>query len=86
MFKFKKWLLMVRTNCFNIFTNMITIIYLVKEYGIAFKNKKDATAFVRKNDYNEKKLAYFKNAFNANFSEKDIVELINEKIREVELQ
>ena len=32
---------------------MITIIYLVDEYGIAFKNKKDAAAFVRKNDYNE---------------------------------
>ena len=77
---------MVRTNCFNIFTNMITIIYLVKEYGIAFKNKKDAAAYLRENEYNEKKLAYFKNAFNANFSEKDIVELINDKITEIELQ
>lgn len=65
---------------------MITIIYLVKEYGIAFKNKKDAAAFVREKEYNKQKLAYFKNAFNANFSEKDIVEMINEKIREVELQ
>ena len=65
---------------------MITIIYLVDEYGIAFKNKKDAAAYLRENKYNEKKLAYFKNAFNANFSEKDIVELINNKIREVELQ
>ena len=65
---------------------MITIIYLIKEYGIAFKDKKDAAAFVRKNDYNEQKLAYYKRAFNANFSEKIIVELINEKIREVELR
>ena len=65
---------------------MITIIYLVKEYGITFKNKKDAEVFLRENEYNEKKLAYFKNAFNANFSEKDIVEMINNKIREVELR
>jgi hypothetical protein len=65
---------------------MITIIYLVKDYGIAFKNKKDAAAFVRKNDYNEQKLAYYKRAFNLILSEKDIVELINKKIREVELR
>jgi hypothetical protein len=65
---------------------MITLIYLVDEYGIAFKNKKDAAAFVREKEYNEKKLAYYNRAFNANFSEKDIVELINEKIRKVELQ
>ena len=64
----------------------MTIIYLVKEYGIAFKKKKDAAAFVREKEYNKQKLAYFKNAFNANFSEKDIVEMINNKIREVELQ
>jgi hypothetical protein len=65
---------------------MITIIYLVDDYGIAFKNKKDAAAFLREKEYNEQKLAYYKRAFNANFSEKDIVELINEKIRKVELQ
>ena len=62
---------------------MITIIYLVDEYGIAFNNKKDAAAFVRKNDYNEKRIAYLKSW---DLSEKDIVELINEKIREVELR
>jgi len=65
---------------------MITIIYLVDDYGIAFKNKKDAAAYLRENEYNEQKLAYYKRAFNANFSEKDIVELINEKIRKIELR
>jgi hypothetical protein len=65
---------------------MITIIYLVDDYGIAFKNKKDAAAFLREKKYNEQKLAYYNRAFNANFSEKDIVELINEKIRKVELR
>ena len=65
---------------------MITIIYLVDEYGIAFKNKKDATAFVRKNDYNEQKLAYYKRAFGATYSEESIVYLINNKITEIELQ
>jgi hypothetical protein len=65
---------------------MITIIYLVDDYGIAFKNKKDAAAFVREKEYNKQKLAYYNRAFNANFSEKDIVELINEKIRKIELQ
>ena len=65
---------------------MITLIYLVDDYGVAFKNKKDAAAFLREKKYNEQKLAYYKRAFNANFSEKIIVELINEKIREIELQ
>ena len=65
---------------------MITIIYLVDEYGIAFKNEKDAVAYLRENEYNEKSIAYLKRAFNLDLSEKDIVELINEKIREVELQ
>ena len=65
---------------------MITIIYLVDEYGIAFKNKKDAAAFLREKEYNEQKLAYYKRVINENLSEKDIVELINEKIRKVELQ
>jgi len=65
---------------------MITIIYLVKEYGIAFKNKKDAATFVREKEYNEKKLAYYKRAFGATYSEESIVYLINNKIREVELQ
>jgi len=65
---------------------MITIIYLVDDYGIAFKNKKDAAAFLREKQYNEGRLAYYKRAFNLIFSEKDIVELINEKIRKVELQ
>ena len=65
---------------------MITIIYLVDEYGIAFKNKKDAEVFLRENEYNKQKLAYYKRAFNWDLSEKDIVELINEKIRKVELR
>jgi hypothetical protein len=65
---------------------MITIIYLVDEYGIAFKNKKDAAAFLREKEYNEQKLAYYNRAINLTLSEKDIVELINEKIREVELR
>lgn len=65
---------------------MITIIYLVDEYGIAFKNKKDAAAYLRENEYNEKKLAHLKRAINLDMSEKDIVESINEKIREIELQ
>ena len=65
---------------------MITIIYLVDDYGIAFNNKKDAAAFLREKQYSEGRLAYYKRAFNANFSEKIIVELINEKIREVELR
>jgi hypothetical protein len=64
----------------------MTIIYLVDDYGIAFKNKKDAAAYLRENEYNEQKLAYYNRAFNLNLSEKDIVELINEKIRKVELQ
>lgn len=61
-------------------------IYLVKEYGIAFKNKKDAAAYLREKEYNEKKLAHLKRAINLDMSEKDIVELINSGIREVELQ
>jgi aminoglycoside N3'-acetyltransferase len=65
---------------------MITIIYLVDEYGIAFKNKKDAAAYLRENEYNEKKLAHLKRAFNLDMSEKDIVESINNGIREVKLQ
>jgi hypothetical protein len=65
---------------------MITIIYLVDDYGVAFKNKKDAAAFLREKEYNEQKLAYYKRVINENLSEKDIVELINEKIRKVELQ
>ena len=64
----------------------MTIIYLVKEYGIAFKSEKDAAAFVREKEYNKQKLAYLKRAINLDMSEKDIVESINEKIREVELQ
>jgi hypothetical protein len=65
---------------------MITIIYLVDDYGIAFKNKKDAAAFLREKEYNEQKLAYYNRAINLDLSEKDIVELINEKIRKIELQ
>jgi len=65
---------------------MITIIYLVDEYGIAFNNKKDAAAFLREKQYSEGRLAYRKRAFNLILSEKDIVELINKKIREVELR
>ena len=65
---------------------MITIIYLVDDYGIAFKNKKDAAAFLREKEYNEQKLVYYKRVINENLSEKDIVELINEKIRKVELR
>jgi hypothetical protein len=65
---------------------MITIIYLVDDYGIAFKNKKDAAAFLREKEFNEQKLAYYKRVINENLSEKDIVELINEKIRKIELQ
>ena len=65
---------------------MITIIYLVDEYGIAFKNKKDAAAFLREKQYSEGRLAYYKRAFYLILSEKDIVELINKKIREVELR
>ena len=65
---------------------MITIIYLVDEYGIAFKNKKDAAAFVREKKYNKQKLAYFKRAFGATYSEESIVYLINNKITEIELQ
>ena len=65
---------------------MITIIYLVDDYGIAFNNKKDAAAFLREKQYSEGRLAYYKRAFNLILSEKDIVELINKKIREVELR
>ena len=65
---------------------MITIIYFVKEYGVAFKSKKDAAAFLREKQYNEKRIAYLKRAINLDMSEKDIVESINEKIREVELR
>jgi hypothetical protein len=65
---------------------MISRIYLVDDYGVAFKNKKDAAAFLREKEYNEEKLAYYKRVINENLSEKDIVELINEKIRKVELQ
>ena len=65
---------------------MITIIYLVDEYGIAFYNEKDAVAYLRENEYHEKKLSYLKRAFNLDLSEKDIVELIKEKIRKIELR
>jgi hypothetical protein len=65
---------------------MITIIYLVDDYGIAFKNKKDAAAFVREKEYNKQKISYYKGAFGATYSEDSIVYLINKKIREVELQ
>lgn len=65
---------------------MITIIYLVDSYGMAFMNRAEAVAYLRKNEYDEKNIAYLKRAFNLNLSEKDIVELINEKIRKVELR
>jgi hypothetical protein len=65
---------------------MITLIYLVDEYGIAFKNKKDAAAFVREKEYNKQKLAYYKAAFGATYSEESIVYLVNNKIRKIELQ
>tara|TARA_R110000868_G_scaffold396594_1_gene668854 strand:- start:38 stop:235 length:198 start_codon:yes stop_codon:yes gene_type:complete len=65
---------------------MITLIYLVDDYGVAFKNKKDAAAFLREKKYNEQKLAYYKRAFGATYSEESIVYLINNKIREIELQ
>ena len=42
---------------------MITIIYLVDEYGIAFKNKKDAAAYLRENEYNEKKISSLKESY-----------------------
>jgi hypothetical protein len=61
-------------------------VYLVDNYGVAFKNKEDAVAFVREQEYNEKKLAHYKRAFNANYSEKTIAELINGKITEIELR
>ena len=60
---------------------MITIIYLVDDYGIAFNNKKDAAAYLRENVYNEQKLDWLKN-----LSEEAIVELINEEIRKIELR
>ena len=60
---------------------MITIIYLVDEYGIAFYNEKDAAAYLRENVYNEQKLDWLKN-----LSEEAIVELINEEIRKIELR
>jgi len=62
------------------------IIYLVDTYAVAFKKREDAVAFVREKEYNEKKLAYYDRAFNAKYSEKTIVELINKKISEIELQ
>ena len=65
---------------------MITIIYLVDEYGITFNNKKDAAAFLREKQYSEGRLAYYKRAFGATYSEESIVYLINNKIREVELR
>ena len=61
-------------------------IYLVDTYGVAFKKREDAVAFVRQKEYNEKKLAYYKEAFGATHSEESIVYLVNNKIREVELQ
>ena len=61
-------------------------IYLVDDYGVAFKDKKDAAAFVREKEFNAKKLAYYKEAFGATHSENSIVYLINNKIREVELK
>jgi len=61
-------------------------IYLVDTYGVAFKKREDAIAFVREKEYNEKKLAYFNRAFNAKYSEETIFDLINARIWEIELQ
>ena len=61
-------------------------IYLVDDYGVAFKNKEDAAAFVREKEFNAKKLAYYKEAFGATHSENSIVYLVNNKIREIELK
>ena len=61
-------------------------IYLVDYYGVAFKNKEDAAAFVREKEFNAKKLAYYKAAFAATYSQESIVYLVNNKIREVELK
>lgn len=61
-------------------------IFYVFSHHIAFKNREDAVGFVRKQEYNEEKLAYYKRAFNANYSEKTIAELINARITEIELK
>ena len=61
-------------------------IYLVPIHFIAFKKREDAVAFIREEEYNEEKLAYLDKAFNAKYSEETIIELINLKILEIELQ
>ena len=61
-------------------------IYLVPIHFIAFKKREDAVAFVREKEYNEEKLARLDKAFNAKYSEETIIELINTRILEIELQ
>jgi len=61
-------------------------IYLVPIHFIAFKKREDAVAFVREKEYNEEKLAWLDKSFNAKYSEETIIELINTKILEIELQ
>jgi hypothetical protein len=64
----------------------MTIIYLVPIHFIAFKKREDAVAFIREKEFNEEKVAYYNNAFNAKYSEETIIELINTRILEIKLQ
>jgi len=61
-------------------------IYLVPIHFIAFKKREDAVAFIREEEYNEEKLACLDKAFNTKYSEETIIELINTRILEIELQ
>jgi hypothetical protein len=61
-------------------------IYLVPIHFTSFKKREDAFAFVREKEYNEEKLARLDKDFNTKYSEETIIELINTRILEIELQ
>jgi hypothetical protein len=61
-------------------------IYLVPIHFIAFKKREDAVAFIREEEFDEEKLARLNKDFNAKYSEETIIELINARIWEMELQ
>lgn len=64
-------------------------IYLCYEDNLisgAFKNKQDAINQIRNKQFNNKRINYLKNAFNIVYTEEMIIEDINKRITEIELQ
>jgi hypothetical protein len=65
------------------------IIYITYEDKLtsgAFKNRKDAVEHVRNTQFDSKRLIRIKNAINLAYTEEMIIEAIDERIEEIELQ